>query len=411
MLNISLEDFLDSFYDQATYVKVYKKNPAYDYDVNGQIIYFNRLYTRGLIERVEHNFKKFTSLFNPYELSMLKKTYNVENITDKEVDAFRKLVIKKKFTDLDLFNSHGHNFIENDHEVMNGEKMKFPHKLEDSLFPDGTPRKISTTKVPFKLDGKIIGVIGFSKDRSGSYNLFKNLESAFSGAILVVDALGRIVYRSPHTPSFFGYSSDRFNQIVHVKEIFARKDDRKKIIRTLYSEKSGEKTFDDVSLKRLNGEIFKAKVAAGIRTHERSTQLFHATIIDIQGELRKSLELDNIKALVRQATTNIQKEVSKAVNDVLQEKIFENSISKIVVLNSLDDKFKELFNLYVHTNLSTKNIAPLTINWRVEQTVKNRLVELAKILGIENDRNEFRKYAQSAGIYSLSLGPSSLRLD
>lgn len=401
---IFIEDLIDYFEEDAVYVKFYKKNdPAFHKD--GQLVSYNLVYVLGLIDRLKTNDPYFMNLFagrESYFKELKDKYANVKELDDARVKEFRELMKKEIITDKFLFDPNmAQEFIKADKKVMKQQKgFQF---TDDSHFPDGTDRKVATIKVPYKVGGKILGILGFSRDISDIDSLNSQLIEGYPGSVIRTTRTGKITFYNQATLKLFNYSKEEFEKLKSVKELYVKPSDRTNLVNKLLK---GKKVSGyEVKLKRKDGNSFKpfhASIFATVKENQNKTFGFYATIIDIS---KTKERMNNLQDSLMSLSANIANSVKNLVSKELLDRC-EEDIQK---LNSLSPTQREVFNLYVHTEASPEYMAKVL--GLAAGRVSNIETDLKLRLKTKKGREGLREFARRVGIDPFISHPTKEKED
>lgn len=291
----------------------------------GRIAIYNRIFAEGLIQRIIRKDPKINLLGLEKTLVQLKIINEDGSIdlANEKLDKFRRKV--NYLTDFDIFSDDFANeFLKDDLEVVLKNKIIWD-RFEQYKFPDAYTHSVSTTKVPWlNENGKIIGVMGMSRDITGRVEFMYQLCDEFPGCAFVV-IQNRWVYVNKLGVKMLGFetTSDLLN-----KEFSLILKDGKQYSRLLNKiKKEGCVKNHLLHIKHPNSpDILHAEITASRRFDEHGQfSGFHGVIIAQGWEIREKQRRKELHDRISDLKVRTLKDLNKIFNTYLEDKALSNA--------------------------------------------------------------------------------------
>ncbi len=319
----------------------------------GRIAIYNKIFAEGLIHRIIRKDPKINQLGLEKILEQLKiidKDGSID-LTGEKLDKFRRKV--NFLTDFDIFSDKfAKEFLKDDLEVVLKNKIIWD-RFEQYKFPDTHTHSVSTTKVPWlNEDGKIIGVMGMSRDITGRVEFMHQLCNQFPGCAFVV-IHDRWVYVNHIGVKMLGFEST--NDLLN-KEFSLILNDAKQYRRLLNKiKKEGFVKNHLLHIKHPNNpDILHAEMTASQRFDEHGQfSGFHGVIIDQGWEIRERQR----KKELRHRITDLKDRTLKELNEIFETYLENKALSNAEEIDHLPRVAREVYYWIIRDKLSDVEIA------------------------------------------------------
>ncbi len=279
-------------------------------------------------------------------------------------------------SDFDLFEEEfAKRCYEEEQEVMKSEKIRGPYENKE-VFPDGSVRWASTTKMPFyNKDGKVEGIMGFSLDitkmkiAEENYRkqkeFFEALYNSSPNAIITLNLNEKVIQINPEFESLFGYTID---------EAFGRRID------DLIVPDSSSEESRIINKKAFGGEVIRKEVK---RRHKDGREIWlslNASPVTVDNELVGVLGMyENITDRKKaEESLKMAKEEAERANKAKSEFLANMSHEIRTPMNSILG-FAELLTDIVDGNIAKDYLNSIIVSGQALLSLINDILDLSKI--------------------------------
>lgn len=319
--------FVDSLPDPI-YVKQYlsNKNPASSL-IHGKIIFFNKPYLKGIIDRVIDGDPRMKELGVEKiirEENVIDQNNNVD-LSPEKINAVRCRL--RFLTDVDLHPENAKQFEKDDHEVIGTNKQLWDI-VEHYNFHNKTPHSIATSKVPW-LDntGTVVrGIIGISRNISGRVDWMNLMSSQFPGICFVVKN-NKFVYINKTGADMLGFDTP---QELHAKlfaSVLKNEKEYDSMLEILFNSPTGDLPNHPLTLKNAKtGEATHALATVSKRKNEEGKMAgFHGVIIEENPQFRELKRLNDLKKRISSLSKTVDDELRQIFDDYTSGKPLSNT--------------------------------------------------------------------------------------